>query len=155
MKASFANETAIRFSHTLLGRNGCGTITNARYRSESVAGTVFLETAPIFRSFDEEKARAFYIDWLGFKVIFEHRFTPDAPLYMGLQRGDLMLHLSEHHGDATPGSTAFVRMKGIREFYDEINGRPYANNRPGLNRMPWGLQVEVIDPFSNRIRFCE
>ncbi|MEC9103397.1 MAG: glyoxalase superfamily protein, partial [Pseudomonadota bacterium] len=32
------------------------------------------ETCPIFRSFDESTARAFYLDWLGFKVQFEHRF---------------------------------------------------------------------------------
>jgi len=125
------------------------------HRSEIVEQALFLETAPIFRSFDEEKARAFYIDWLGFEVAFEHRFTPNAPLYLGLQRSGLILHLSEHHGDATPGSTAFVRMKGIRAFHDEIIGRPCANNRPGLDRMPWGLQVEVTDPFSNRIRFAE
>ena len=117
--------------------------------------TKFLETAPIFRSFDEQKARAFYIDWLGFEIAFEHRFAAGAPLYMGLQRGSLILHLSEHHGDATPGSTAFVRMTGIREFHAEIIARPYANNRPGLEQAPWGLEVEVIDPFGNRLRFCE
>ncbi|SDY00462.1 glyoxalase superfamily protein [Citreimonas salinaria] len=115
----------------------------------------FLETAPIFRSYDEAKARDFYIDWLGFEVSFEHRFAPELPLYMGVQRAGFVLHLSEHHGDATPGSTAFVRMTGIEDFHDEILARPNRNNRPGLDRMPWGLQVEVTDPFGNRIRFCE
>ncbi|WP_375256824.1 glyoxalase superfamily protein [Citreimonas sp.] len=115
----------------------------------------FREIAPIFRSFDEAKARAFYIDWLGFEVEFEHRTAPDLPLYMGLRRAGFVVHLSEHHGDATPGSTAFVRMSGIEAFHAEITARPYANNRPGLDRMPWGLQVEVTDPFGNRIRFCE
>jgi catechol 2,3-dioxygenase-like lactoylglutathione lyase family enzyme len=116
---------------------------------------IFLETAPIFRSFDESKARAFYIDWLGFEIAFQHRHTADAPLYMGLQRNGLVLHLSEHHGDATPGSTAFVRMKRVREFHSEIIARPYANNRPSLDQMPWGLQVEFVDPFGNRLRFSE
>ncbi|ETX28825.1 glyoxalase superfamily protein [Roseivivax isoporae] len=115
----------------------------------------FLETAPVFRIFDEAKARAFYIDWLRFEVTFEHRFSPDAPLYMGLARTGLALHLTEHHGDATPGSTAFIRMTGIRAFHREILARPYAANRPALERLPWGLQVEVVDPFGNRIRFCE
>jgi ribosomal-protein-alanine N-acetyltransferase len=45
------------------------------------------------------------LDW-------EHRFEPDAPVYMQVSRGPLILHLSEHHGDATPGSTAYVRMRG-------------------------------------------
>ncbi len=113
------------------------------------------ETCPIFRSFDESKARAFYLDWLGFKVQFEHRFHPGAPLYMGIQRGGLVLHLSEHHGDATPGSITFVRMRAVKALHEEIMARPYANNRPGLEDAPWGLTFEVIDPFGNRLRFAE
>jgi hypothetical protein len=42
----------------------------------------FLATIPILRSYDEGKAREFYVDWLGFTVDWEHRFEPWAPLYM-------------------------------------------------------------------------
>ena len=49
---------------------------------------------PILRMFDVEKARAFYIGWLGFTVDFEHRFEPTFPLYMGISRGGCRLHLS-------------------------------------------------------------
>ena len=115
----------------------------------------FTATCPIFRSFDAAKARAFYLDWLGFEALFEHRFHTGAPLYMAVRRGDLVLHLSEHHGDATPGSAAFVWMDGIRAFHAEIMARPYANNRPGLEQASWGLQCQVTDPFGNRITFCE
>lgn len=155
LAAAMRDIPAVHLSHMLLDHTGYGWSTDTAHRNESMKQPVFLETAPIFRSFDEKKARAFYIDWLGFEVAFQHRVTADAPLYIGLQRDGLVLHLSEHHGDATPGSTAFVRMKGIKEFHAEIIGRPYANNRPGLDRMPWGLQVEVIDPFGNRLRFSE
>jgi hypothetical protein len=31
---------------------------------------------PILRSFDEAKGREFYVDFLGFKVDWEHRFEP-------------------------------------------------------------------------------
>ena len=31
-------------------------------------------TIPLIRIFDEAKARAFYVDWLGFSVDWEHRF---------------------------------------------------------------------------------
>lgn len=41
---------------------------------------------PIFRIFDEAKAREFYIDYLGFTIDFEHRFEDDSPLYMGVAR---------------------------------------------------------------------
>jgi hypothetical protein len=39
----------------------------------------FHSVVPILRSFDEAKAREFYIDWLCFKVDFAHRFEPGTP----------------------------------------------------------------------------
>ena len=45
-----------------------------------------LRTVPILRSFDEAKAREFYVDWLGFGVDWEHRFEPGAPLYMQVSK---------------------------------------------------------------------
>ena len=40
---------------------------------------------PILRSFDEARARDFYVRYLGFEVLFEHRFEPGLPLYLGLR----------------------------------------------------------------------
>jgi len=115
----------------------------------------FLQTIPILRIFDEARAREFYCGFLGFSVQFEHRFAPDLPLYMEVARSGVRLHLSEHHGDASPGSTLFVPMQGVRELHRELLARHYNYNRPGLETLPWGEQVEVHDPFGNRIRFCE
>src|SRR5690606_39115192 len=53
---------------------------------------------PILRIFDEPKAREFYLEFLGFTVEFEHRFEANLPLYMGVRRSELRLHLSAHHG---------------------------------------------------------
>ena len=33
-------------------------------------------TTPILRSFDATLMRSFYIDFLGFELVFEHRFEP-------------------------------------------------------------------------------
>lgn len=115
----------------------------------------FLAAIPILRIFDEAKAREFYCDFLGFTIGFEHRFGPGMPLYLEVQRAGLKLHLSEHHGDACPGSTVFVPMKGVAGFHRELIDKRYSYNRPGLEDLPWGQQVEVYDPFGNRIRFCE
>ncbi|MCR9254786.1 MAG: VOC family protein [Alphaproteobacteria bacterium] len=110
---------------------------------------------PIVRSFDEEKAKAFYLGYLGFGLDWEHRFEDGAPLYCQISRSEIRLHLSEHHGDACPGSTAFVPMTGIDALHGELMGKDYPNLRPGLHDLPWGRQLEVIDPFGNRLRFCE
>jgi catechol 2,3-dioxygenase-like lactoylglutathione lyase family enzyme len=116
----------------------------------------YLRTVPILRSFDEAKAREFYIDWLGFAVDWEHRFEPGLPLYMQVSRDGIVLHISEHHGDATPGSHIRVDCKGVVEFHAEIIAKRYKNNRPGLERPEWGgLEVTVVDPCRNLITFCE
>jgi catechol 2,3-dioxygenase-like lactoylglutathione lyase family enzyme len=116
----------------------------------------FQQAIPILRIFDIDKAKAFYVDFLGFSVDWEHRFEHGLPLYMQISRGDLTLHLSEHHGDCTPGSTVFVIMNGLREFHQQISAKKYRNLRPGIQWMPWNAEVmEIIDPFGNRIRFNE
>jgi len=114
------------------------------------------QTIPIFRIFDVEKAREFYVGFLGFTVDWEHRFDERAPLYMQVSRDGLVLHLSEHHGDACPGSTIFVGLHDLDGFHRDITAKGYGYMRPGIELMPWDARImEVIDPFGNRIRFGE
>ena len=102
-----------------------------------------------------ETAREFYLDYLGFKVDWEHRFEENSPLYMQVSLGPLVLHLSEHMGIA-PGSTVFVRATGLEDYHKEISGRNYPYLRPGIELAPWNAKcMEVTDPFGNRIRFNE
>lgn len=114
----------------------------------------FQKTIPILRIFDEVKAREFYCDYLGFTIDWEHRFEADMPLYMQVSRGDLVLHLSEHYGDACPGSTVFVNMTGIEALHAEIGAKKYKYYRPCVERAPWNAKtMELIDPFGNHLRF--
>jgi ribosomal-protein-alanine N-acetyltransferase len=116
----------------------------------------FQRAVPIFRMFSLDKAREFYLDFLGFKIDWEARFTPDSPLYMQISRDGLVIHLSEHHGDATPGSRTFVYMTGVRALHSELNEKKYRYNRPGLQEQEWGVtELTVTDPFNNRITFGE
>ena len=109
---------------------------------------------PILRSYDEGKAREFYVDWLGFKVDWEHRFAPDAPLYMQISRGNCVIHLSEHHGDGTPGSVVRIRVDGLEDYLAELQTRPYKNYRPGLQDQDWGAREMVVqDGAGNRLVF--
>jgi catechol 2,3-dioxygenase-like lactoylglutathione lyase family enzyme len=116
----------------------------------------FEQVIPILRIFDVAKAKEFYVGFLGFRLDWEHRFPGVEPVYMQVSRRKLVLHLSEHHGDACPGSTVFVRITGIRAFHREITSRNYGYLNPGVGRAPWNaLCMEVIDPFGNRLRFSE
>ncbi|HEY6306210.1 MAG TPA: glyoxalase superfamily protein [Candidatus Angelobacter sp.] len=116
----------------------------------------FIRTIPILRIFSVEKAKEFYVDWLGFRIDWEHEFEENTPKYIQVSRDGLSLHLSEHHGDSTPGSVVHVEMRGIEDFHREITAKKYKFNCPGLDLTPWNSKcVSVIDPFGNRIRFNE
>jgi uncharacterized glyoxalase superfamily protein PhnB len=111
---------------------------------------------PVLRSFDEAQARAFYVDYLGFSVDFEHRFEDGWPLYFQVSRDGCVLHVSEHHGDASPGAAVRIAVEDLDALHGELEGRPYGRVRPGIETMPWGTRdMVVVDPFSNRLIFTE
>ena len=112
---------------------------------------------PIFRIFDEDRARDFYIRWMGFSVVFEHRFAPDMPLYLAVRRDDFILHLSEHSGDTTPGTRIRVSVDDIAALHADLTSRTEKSLRLGAPcPQPWGeLDLTVTDPFGNRITFYQ
>lgn len=120
-----------------------------------VAAVAFQQAVPIVRIFDVAKAHEFYLGFLGFTVDWEHRFGDNFPLYTQVSRGGLRLHLSEHAGDASPGGNMCVYMTGIRAFQQELSGKNYRYMKPGIEDEGSRLEVTVIDPFHNRIRFME
>lgn len=118
-------------------------------------GIIFEQAVPIVRIFDVAKANEFYLGFLGFSIDWEHRYGDNFPLYMQISRSGLRLHLSEHAGDATPGGNMCVYMTGIRDLHKELLARDYRYMKPGLQDEGERLELEVIDPFNNRIRFME
>lgn len=115
----------------------------------------FTESIPVLRSLDETKCRTFYCGFLGFGVDFEHRFAPHMPLYLGLVRGPVRLHLSEHRGDAITGTALFVWMTGVDDYQRELAGSGTGFKVPDIADQPWGRELGLVDPFGNRLRFCE
>jgi uncharacterized glyoxalase superfamily protein PhnB len=113
-------------------------------------------TSPILRVFDEAKAREFYLDFLGFEIVFEHRFEPGMPLYMGIRCGECSLHLSEHHGDASPGASLRIQADDIDALCAALSAKAYKHARPVVQTMPWGTRdFTVTDPFGNRLTFTD
>jgi catechol 2,3-dioxygenase-like lactoylglutathione lyase family enzyme len=101
------------------------------------------ELVPIFRVDDARAAVAWY-QRLGFVSIGEHRFAPDLPPYVFLRRGSVHLHLSEHTGDAPPGSVAYFYVDDVDAIAGEFGVEP--------EPQPWGREIELTDPDGNRIR---
>ncbi|HZX26668.1 MAG TPA: glyoxalase superfamily protein [Telluria sp.] len=110
---------------------------------------------PVLRSFSEEKAKEFYLGYLGMQLDWEHRFEPDMPLYMQVSRGELRLHISEHHGDGVPGSAVFVPVREIDDLLAELRSKNYRHLRPDIVEQDWGRELHLLDPFGNKIRLCE
>ena len=111
---------------------------------------------PVLRSFDEAKACEFYVHFLGFVIDWKHRFEPGLPLYMQLSRGGCRLHLSEHHGDAAPGSAVRIEMTGLDLFHADLCAKQYKYARPGVEETPWKTrEMTVTDPFGNKLMFYE
>ncbi|HVN01328.1 MAG TPA: glyoxalase superfamily protein [Caulobacteraceae bacterium] len=137
-----------------LGHADWNTLAAAAEKPAASDPVAFQDVIPILRIFDVEKAKAFYIDLLGFQVDWEHRFEPDLPLFMQVSRGGQRLHLSEHHGDATPGASVYLYLTGIDALHAELTARgSHAHIEPGP--VP-NMRVLVLwDPFANRIRFAE
>ena len=87
-------------------------------------------------------------------MVFEYRHDPDAPLYMGIIRENCTLHISEHHGDACPGSALRIEVADLDSWCRELNTTGYKNARPAITEQPWGFhEMAINDPAGNRLIF--
>jgi catechol 2,3-dioxygenase-like lactoylglutathione lyase family enzyme len=118
--------------------------------------TTFKGVTPILRMFDVQKAKEFYLDYLGFHLDWEHRFEEDLPLYMQISWNGFVIHLSEHFGDCNPGGAIRVEIEGLEIYHQELVKKRYKYSRPGIEITPWlSKEVCMMDPFGNRIIFFE
>jgi len=95
-------------------------------------------SVPILRSFDAALTKEFYLDFLGFELVFEHRFDAGAPLYMSVKSGDCEIHLSEHFGDASPGAALRIEVADVAQMSTALNAKSYKYAHPGWQRQEWG-----------------
>ena len=114
------------------------------------------QVIPILRIFSVDKAKEFYLGFLGFTLDWEHRFGDNFPLYAQVSRSGVLLHLSEHHGDACPGSAVMIQMRGIVDYHRELTAKDYRYAKPGIEDAPWNARyIRVTDPFGNKLTFNE
>ena len=101
---------------------------------------------PIFRVQDAAKTALWY-QRLGFKILGEHRFTPELPLYLFLERSGEELHLSEHTGDANGPSLVYFWVDNLKPIAQEFSVH--------IQQKPWAKEINLIDPDGNRLRIAE
>lgn len=116
------------------------------------------KTYPIFRIFDKNKALEFYIDWLGFRILWEHAPEDQTqPAYFAIEKEGIILYLSEHYGDGTPGSSVLIEnFPNLKAYHHSLLHPQYKYMRPGLETAFYDenlYSVGVIDPFGNHLTF--
>lgn len=109
---------------------------------------------PVLRMFDAEKTKEFYLSFLDFQLDWEHRYEPGMPLYMQVSNGELVLHLSEHFGDGTPGTVVRIGVRGTKALHEMLIGKSYKHARPGYETEGFDA-VTLTDPSGNVLRFYE
>ncbi len=82
----------------------------------------------------------------GFAIDWERTFDDHAPVYLQASRDGAVLHLSEHHGDASPGATVRILVADVMGLHRELHERDYPYARPGVETEPWGLEVSGARP---------
>ncbi len=111
---------------------------------------------PILRIFNLDKAKEFYCDFLDWKIDWSHTFGENFPVYMQISTGSATLHLSEHYGDACPGSTVKIRVDDIDAMAARLQEKNYKFSKPGVELMPWKTkEMWIHDPFGNKLMFFE
>lgn len=101
------------------------------------------EVVPVLRVADAGAAARWY-ERLGFSVTFEHRFEPHLPAFVGVERGRAHLYLSEHAGDAAPGTLIHLWIGDVDTVAGEFG--------VSVEEEPEGRMVELTDPDGNRLR---
>jgi hypothetical protein len=109
---------------------------------------------PILRLFDIEATQRFYLEYLGCHLDWQEG-EGDGPVFMQVSRGPLVLNLSSHHGDGTPGTAVLVRTDDLAALHAELDRKNYPFLNPGIE--PHGLAIEMtlLDPASNELRFYQ
>ena len=116
----------------------------------------FGSAIPVMQVFDFERARAFYIDYLGFDVEWAHRYDPEAPLYVQIARGAMRLHLTEELGQSASGASACVPVTQLSRLHNELKKKNTPFDTPDLEEIEGGGRALVLtDPFGNRLRLHE
>jgi Glyoxalase superfamily protein len=70
-------------------------------------------------------------------------------------RGPLVLNLSSHHGDGTPGTAVVVFTDDLEGLHAELKGKGFPFMSPGIELHGVGREMALLDPASNQIRFFQ
>ena len=108
---------------------------------------------PVLRIDDYGRAKSYYIDFLGFSIDFEWRHEEGFPVYMGISRRGLALHLTEHQGDAAGPGAAYFRVEDVHGLFAELQAKASDMTEEPIDQAWGATELKLVDPFENRLTF--
>ena len=114
----------------------------------------FTQVVPVLRMSDVGATKLFYCDYLGCSIDWQEG-AGDRPVYLQVSRGELVLQLSSHHGDGTPGTAVVIYTDDLAELHRELHETDYPFLSPGIEPHGAGRVMTLLDPASNLLRFFE
>jgi uncharacterized glyoxalase superfamily protein PhnB len=107
---------------------------------------------PILPFDDPETAKQFYVDGLGFHVVFEvhYPYEPTQGTILGVERGTIRLHLDSPMPGHGRDACAYLEVTDADSLYDEWRSKVQIQSPP--ESQPWGARTfTVIDPSGNAL----
>ncbi len=109
---------------------------------------------PQLRITNAPRSLKFYVDGLGFKIDWEHRFGPTYPLFVQLTREEQTIFLTEHANDCQVGGACYFIVPNAEQYYVALQARGVTASKP-IEVTPWGTHEFIItDPDGNHLRFA-
>ena len=111
---------------------------------------------PVIRMLDEEKSRTFYVDFLGFAIEWEHRFSDTSPLYMQIRLGESVIHLNGHAEEDAPITEVRIPVQGIDAYCEHLRSKLSGEEKPSLVDPRYEGQdndMNIYDPAGNLLVF--
>jgi catechol 2,3-dioxygenase-like lactoylglutathione lyase family enzyme len=109
---------------------------------------------PTLRMTAYERSKAFYVDHLGFRVDWEHRFEPGFPVFMQVSRDGLAFFLTEHTGDCPVGGLVHLYVPDVDAWFNEFRGKGVAVQEPPDEYLQGLRSMTILDPDGNKLHVC-
>jgi catechol 2,3-dioxygenase-like lactoylglutathione lyase family enzyme len=109
---------------------------------------------PTFRITDYAASRRFYVDGLGFRIDWEHRFEPHLPVFMQVSRDGLAFFLSGHAGDCPAGGLIHLYVPDVDAWFVEFQARGVPVNEPPNEGLQGLRSMMILDPDGNKLHIC-
>lgn len=107
---------------------------------------------PTIRISDARVSVPYYVDGLGFKKLWEHRFQPGLPVFVAIERDGHRVFLTEHP-EASYGGMVYFYVEDVNDL-----ARSFASAGVQIGDGPtdqsWGTrELWLRDPDGNSLRF--